>query len=288
MDRGTIKIIYRDSQKMIFRVFPQGVRLKYVPGQYGALGLSVNSPDVDGSQNSNGHQVLVKRAYSMSSSILDDHHRLIDLSQVPYYEFYINLIPGDEKERPRLSARLFSLRDNDPIFISPKIVGHYTLESWQPGKNILFIGTMTGEAPHNTMINELLIKNINCQICHIVISEKEWVSAYAQNHKELMDRYPHYRYIGLSCDSGYGQIARMLRLWLMEPEISRVQLGWAIDTHNTHVYLCADPQMIGAPIKMGGWKYQYPQYGLMPILEHYQFKPRTRFQQGNISYEAYW
>ena len=29
--------------------------------------------------------------------------------------------------------------------------------------------------------------------------------------------------------------------------------------------LCGDPKMIGAPIKKGGWDYEYPDYGLINI-----------------------
>ena len=46
--------------------------------------------------------------------------------------------------------------------------------------------------------------------------------------------------------------------------------------------------MIGAPVKLGAWKYEYPEYGLMRLFEEYKFSPVTRFKSGNISYESYW
>ncbi len=52
--------------------------------------------------------------------------------------------------------------------------------------------------------------------------------------------------------------------------------------------LCGDPKMIGAPIKKGGWKYIYPNYGLINIFNDKSLELTTRFKKGNIVYEAYW
>ena len=53
--------------------------------------------------------------------------------------------------------RLFMLRgEGDRLNIGEKITGHYTLEHVKPGDTVLFLGTGTGEAPHNYMTWELL------------------------------------------------------------------------------------------------------------------------------------
>jgi hypothetical protein len=46
--------------------------------------------------------------------------------------------------------------------------------------------------------------------------------------------------------------------------------------------------MIGAPIKKGGWEYEYPDYGLVNIFYKRLFELTTRFKQGNIICESYW
>ena len=65
------------------------------------------------------------------------------------------------------------------------------------------------------------------------------------------------------------------------------ELGFEIKK-NTLIMLCGDPIMIGAPIKKGGWEYEYPDYGLVNIFTNRLFELTTRFKQGNIIYESYW
>lgn len=288
MYNASIKIVYRDQSKMVFRVFPDAVKLKYLAGQYGALGLNVSTPRVDGHEKSAEQDGMIKRAYSLSSSILDENSSLIDLSATPYYEFYIDLVLVEEKDKPRLSARLFSLKDGDRIFMGPKIVGHYNLSQRQKAKNVLFIATTTGEAPHNAMITQLLFERDPSRICNIILSEKSWICAYESKHQELMKEFPNYKYLSYNTDIHYQKIEGVLRGCLSDKKESIKTLGWELSAENTHVFLCGDPQMIGAPVKLGGWQYEFPVYGLMRVLKEFGFEPATRFQSGNISYESYW
>ena len=64
--------------------------------------------------------------------------------------------------------------------------------------------------------------------------------------------------------------------------------GFNLESNSTLVMLCGDPKMIGAPIKKGGWNYEYPDYGLINILIKNGFTIKTRFKEGNINYESYW
>ena len=49
------------------------------------------------------------------------------------------------------------------------------------------------------------------------------------------------------------------------PAEYRKESGFNFDKDNTLIMLCGDPKIIGAPIKKGGWKYIYPNYGLINI-----------------------
>ena len=57
---------------------------------------------------------------------------------------------------PALTPRLFMLEEGDRINIGEKITGHYTLDPVKPGDTVVFLGTGTGEAPHNYMLWDLL------------------------------------------------------------------------------------------------------------------------------------
>ena len=283
-------IVHRDQDKMIFRVYPDTeVRLKYQGGQYGALGLSrgMKRIDANGELAPEG-DILIKRPYSISSAILDDHNQLLDPNKLSYYEFYVDLVLEKDIPKPRLSPRLFALNDNDRIFFGSKIVGHYTLQALQKGRNVLFISTTTGEAPHNSMIHELLLREERLSICHIVIGAKEWSSAYQKNHEELMKNFPGYKFLAWNDDQTYPRMIQFMEEALNNQDVAKKNLGWPVNASNTHIYLCGDPRLIGAPVKLGGWQYEYPEYGLMRILQKYQFNPASRFQPGNISFEAYW
>jgi len=286
---ASIKIVYRDEAKMLFRVYSDAIKIKYFPGQYGALGLYSDHPRIDKLKNSMIQEpILVKRAYSLSSSILDDNNQLINQNGVDYYEFYIDLVLEKDTPKPRLSPRLFVLNDDDRLFLGPKIVGHYTLPAETAQTNVLLIATTTGESPHNSIIAQLLRIDRDVHISHVVIGKKGWVSAYHKQHQTLMKMFSGYRYIPITVSSGYQGLEQCVAEWLKDQKKSQDEIGWALTPENSHIFLCGDPQMIGTPQKLGAWSYEYPDYGLMRIFEQYRFKAATRFQTGNISFESYW
>ncbi len=272
---------------MVFRVHPDGVKLKYVAGQYGALGLLAEALRVDGAEGKAAPGTLIKRAYSVSSPIIDNG-QIVDPDKTGYYEFYVDLVPLDDSAKPRLSSRLFALKDNDRIFLGTKVVGHYNLHAREKGKNTLFIASTTGEAPHNSMVAEILKVQESCHIAQVVVSEDEWESAYKDHHHQLTGMFPQYKYISLNKDKCYNRVHQKLEECLTDSEVSKAVFGWALDPQNTHVYLCGDPKLIGAPVKLGAWQYEYPDYGLMRLLQKFNFQPATRFQPGNVSHESYW
>lgn len=289
MLNSKVKIIYRDTQKMIFRVFPDEPRLNYRAGQYAALGLYAVRKDEPPAAVPDGSEgTLIKRAYSVSSSLFDENHNLLTPGQSDYYEFYVDRVPADETQKPRLSARLFALKDDDRIFIGSKIVGHYTLQDVEPQKNLLLIGTTTAEAPHNAMIIEALHQNPRRAISHVVIGPSAWQSAYALRHERLMSQYPRYRWWPLADEPLYENIIRFFEESFVDKEEARKYFAHELDPRDTDVFLCGDPRLIGAPVKLGSWRYEYPSYGLIRIFDREGFHLATRFQPGELHYESYW
>lgn len=287
MYNATVKIIQRSQQNMVFRVYPESAKIKYRGGQYGALGLKLSHLRVDGKGCGPSEDKLIKRAYSVSSSLLEDNRELVSPDAQGYYEFFIDLVTNDDTKKPRLSPRIFALEDGDPIFIGPKIVGHYTLEPVENGRNFLFISTTTGESPHNSMIVEALGAGGKVSICNISLWPEGYGSMYKDKHEMLNKKFPNYRYRPFQ-GSGFQSVEDFIGRSLNDAAFSRENIGWELNKASTHIFLCGDPRMIGAPIKLGAWKYEYPEYGLMKFFEAAGFVPVTRFKPGNISYESYW
>ncbi len=275
---ASVRLLRAVDDARVMRVFPDGPKLRYRAGQYGSLGLSAER---DPSR-------LVKRAYSLSDSIIDRATgALVDPAETPYYEFYVNLVPDAPSEIERLSPKLFSLRDGDRIFCGTKIVGHYTLENVPPRRNILFLATTTGESPHNSMIGELLRENRPVRIANLVVGDARWRSQYAVEHALLAQRHPRYRRIAVTCGA-YRELEDAATSMLQSADLAHERLGFALDPESCHVFLCGDPAMIGAPKKQGAWQYEYPDSGLMRIFGKFGFSLSTRFRNGSIAYESYW
>ena len=177
---------------MVFRVRPDFPVPKHRAGQYCSLGLGNWEPRVPGCQledlKPGDESKLVRRAYSISSSILDESAELIDRDKTDYLEFYITLVRegSDPAKPPALTPRLFMLREGDRLNIGEKITGHYTLEPVKPADTVLFLGTGTGEAPHNYMTWELLRNGHTGKILHACCVRYLKDLAYLETHHRLI------------------------------------------------------------------------------------------------------
>src|SRR6266852_9814098 len=78
---------------MIFRVTPDFPLPAHQPGQYTSLGLGYwepRLPDCDPESLNPGDELkMVRRAYSISCSILDDGGQLLNRDGIRWLEFYI-------------------------------------------------------------------------------------------------------------------------------------------------------------------------------------------------------
>jgi len=285
------------SDLMILRVKPDFPRPPYIPGQYTTLGLAYCEPRVEGCQaeqlKPEDLSKIVRRSYSISSSIYSSPGILRDMLQDDWLEFYIVLVRENPDGRvPALTPRLFALNEGDRLAIGEKITGHYTLEPVPPGANVVFLSTGTGEAPHNAMIWELLRRRHTGKIFSACCVRYLQDLGYLSVHNQLMEQFPNYRYVGLATrESSSGGSKKYLQDLITSGELEDY-LGDRLDPARTHVYLCGNPKMIGVPVKdpqTGERRYPEP-LGVIEILERRGFKadiPSAKFK-GNVHFEEYW
>jgi ferredoxin--NADP+ reductase len=236
---------------------------------------------------------LARRAYSISCSILDDNHELLDLERAAWLEFYIVLVRDSEAAKPpALTPRLFLLRQGERLFLGEKITGHFTLEGVKPDDTVIFLSTGTGEAPHNYMLWELLRNNHRGRILSACCVRYRRDLGYEPTHLRLMARHAHYTYLPLTTrETTPGGKKVYIQHLIASGELERV-LGKPLDPATTHVYLCGNPKMIGLPEKdRETGVEQFPQPpGVVELLTRrgFQVDQPAQKRRGNIHYEEYW
>jgi ferredoxin--NADP+ reductase len=292
-----IRLIKVHSDLLILRVRPDNPLQVHKPGQYTALGLGYWEPRFPGSAEEVLQPAdlskLARRSYSISCSVLDDDGQLLDRSKVDWLEFYIVLVRESEKTLPpALTPRLFLLQEGERLFMGEKITGHFTLDPVQPDDTVLFLGTGTGEAPHNYMLWELLRRGHRGRILSACCVRYRKDLGYLPIQEELMRRYPHYLYLPLTTREAESKDHKVYIQDLITSGQLEERLGQALDPKRTHVYLCGNPKMIGVPEKNRATGERiFPQPpGVIEILEKRGFQTDQPSQKlkGNIHYEEYW
>ena len=91
---------------MVLRVRPDFPLPVHKPGQYSTLGLGYWEPRHRGLPGGDDPRTrrcprLVRRAYSISCSVLDDDGELLDRTGADWLEFYIVLVRESDKARSR-------------------------------------------------------------------------------------------------------------------------------------------------------------------------------------------
>lgn len=292
----SLKLIHSDL--MVMRVRPDFQRQHHHPGQYCTLGLGYWEPRAEGCQpetlKPEDLTKIVRRSYSISCSIYENElgGPLRDLSKDDWLEFYIVLVRENSEGRvPALTPRLFRLSAGDRIQLGERIVGHYTTADVQPDDTVIFLGTGTGEAPHNYMIWDLLTRKHTGKILHACCVRYMRDLGYLPTHRALMEQFPNYKYLPLATREP-GQTRKVYIQDVITSGELEEQLGMTLDPARTHVYLCGNPKMIGVPIKdkeSGARKYPEPT-GVIEVLEQRGFQAdnaATKFK-GNIHFEEYW
>jgi ferredoxin--NADP+ reductase len=291
------RLILPHSDLMILRVRPDYPLPAHKPGQYSTLGLGHWEPRHEGCQPETIAEKdlpkVVKRAYSISCSVLDDGGALLDRTGADWLEFYIVLVRDSTKEKPpALTPRLFTLKEGDRLFLGEKIAGHFTLDPVQPGDTVLFLSTGTGEAPHNYMLWDLLRRGHQGRILAACCVRYKRDLGYLAVQEELTRRYPNYAYLPLTTREADTVGRKVYIQDLLTSGQLEERLGRALDPAHTHVYLCGNPAMIGVPTRdpaSGEWVYPRPP-GVVEVLERRGFqvdRPQVKIR-GNVHFEEYW
>ena len=287
------------SDLRIIRVTPDAGVPSFEAGQFLTLGLGHWEPPVVGTDEEHlgegQMERLVKRAYSISCSVLNGQGQLQRAQDCTYLEFYVALIRHGEKRPPALTPRLFALAPGARLFVSPHAAGHYTLTGIQPKDDLFFFATGTGEAPHNAMIAELLSGGHRGRIVSAVSVRLRRDAAYRAAHEELMRRFANYRYhvcttrepenVDPSRPDYVGK--RYLQDLVRSGELERVA-GAQLHPAHAHVFLCGNPTMIGAarshdsaaPIAVPG--------SMLDLLLQRGFQIDEPKRPGNVHFERYW
>jgi ferredoxin/flavodoxin---NADP+ reductase len=278
------------SDLWVLRVRPDHGDVSHLPGQYASLGLGYWEARIDDAEDENLESrwdKMVRRSYSISSRMWDEHGYLTGDLDSDELEFYIVLVPPTPDNVPGLTPRLAVKRPGDRIYLGPKVAGRYTLDPvTDPLNSLLFFSTGTGEAPHNAMVTELLRKGHQGPIISAV-SVRKWADlGYISQHRQLEARYANYRYLPMptrEADTPKRYIQDLISTGAIEAEYDIT-----LDPANTHVFLCGNPAMIGLPEEVDG-ETRYPEVvGVVQLLAERGFTLDHRKTRGNIHFEEYW
>jgi ferredoxin--NADP+ reductase len=286
------------SDLMILRVRPDFTVPVHKPGQYTTLGLGYWEPRLPGCQDEPvappAERRLARRAYSISCPILNEAGGLLAMEESRIWlEFYVVLVRESDRELPpALTPRLFMAREGDRLALGEKITGHYNLDPVQAGDTVIFLGTGTGEAPHNYMLWHLLQHGHEGRVLSASCVRYRRDLGYLPTHETLMRRYPNYTYLSLTTREADTVNDKVYIQDLISGGRLEKYLGKPLDPASTHIFLCGNPKMIGVPgrdPKTGQRVYPEPT-GVVEILEKRGFQadqPQVKMK-GNIHFEEYW
>jgi ferredoxin--NADP+ reductase len=225
--------------------------------------------------------------------MLDEHSRLVTVDTLPFLEFYLTLVRRAGDDPPMLSPRLFALKPGSRMFIGSHAHGRYTLEPVAIDENVVFAATGTGEAPHNSMVAELLYRGHRGRIVNCVCVRTVKDLAYLEPHRRLERMFTSYQYFSLTTrepqnvDSSRADYVgkRYLQDFFGSGDLER-ETGLRLDHARTHVYLCGNPAMIGAPHP--GARGQPQSSGMAELLVRRGFRLDQPQRAGNLHFETYW
>lgn len=278
------------SDLWVLRVRPDHGDVTHLPGQYASLGLGFWEARIDDAEDDNLDErwdKMVRRSYSISSRMWDEHGYLTGDLDGDELEFYIVLVPPTSDNVPGLTPRLACKRPGDRIYLGPKVAGRYTLSPvTDPSATLLFFSTGTGEAPHNAMIVELLRKAHHGPIVSAV-SVRKWADlGYIDQHRRLEQLYPNYHYLPMPTREA--DVPKQYLQDLIAKGVLEERFGITLDPVSTHMFLCGNPAMIGLPAEVDG-ELRYPEVtGVVQLLAERGFTIDHRKSRGTIHFEEYW
>lgn len=283
----------------ILGVRPDDGPLSFDAGQYSVLGLGYWEPRTPDTQEealtADNRKLLVRRAYSISSPLLDDAGNVVRATQCEELEFYVALVRHADHP-PALTPRLFMLGRGDRIHLGRNCHGHYTLDRIQTDDTLVFMATGTGEAPHNAMLAELLADGHRGPIVSAVCVRHQRDLAYLGRHRLLERMYDNYRYLTLTTrepeniDPQHPRyVGKRYLQDYFDAEDLEADAGIEMLPETTRVFLCGSPAMIGVPLHTHDRAKRYPDHtGMVELLENRGFRIDRPHEPGNLHFEKYW
>ncbi|MGH8998326.1 MAG: hypothetical protein ACRDY7_02940 [Acidimicrobiia bacterium] len=278
------------SDLWVLRVRPDHGETSHLPGQYASLGLGYWEERIDDARDPHVHDrwdKLIRRSYSISSRMFDEHGYLASSAGADELEFYIVLVPPTDDNIPGLTPRLALKRPGDRIYLGPKVAGRYTLTPvTDPRSTVVFFATGTGEAPHNAMVVELLRKGHRGPIVSAV-SVRQWADlGYVDQHRELESMYANYHYLPMPTREA--DIPKRYIQDLISSDGLVKEFGIDLDPSSSHAFLCGNPAMIGYPQESDGVAAYPTPTGVIELLAQRGFTLDRRQERGNVHVEEYW
>ncbi len=283
-----------------FRIRPDRPIPPFEPGQYVALGLGNWEPRLKGTQAEDvpakRSRKIVRRAYSISCPLLDDRRKLTPVDAVEYLEFYVTLVrhgETPESKPPALTPRLFGKVAGDRVVVEKKITGKYQLGQVQDDETVLFLGTGTGEAPHNAMSATLLARGHRGPIINATSIRHRSDAGYLAEQAVLMEQFPQYRYFALTTrepenldPTHPNYVGKLYLQGLFTSGRLAEMADDPLDPARTHVFLCGNPDMIGI-VAADAPPLSRP--GMLPLLMEAGFRDEPGGDvAGCVRYEKYW
>ncbi len=269
---------------------PDREAIAHQAGQYCSIGLGYWEPRADDAVDvdlESKREKLIRRSYSISSPIFDRNGYLVDGAATDEIELYIVWVQRDGTRVAQLTPRLALKNAGDRIYLGPKVAGRYRVDRvTDPGCAVVFVGTGTGEAPHNAMLVELLRKGHHGPLLSVVSVRYLSDLAYLDEHRELERRFPNYRYLAVPTREP-GHPKRYAQDLLEDGTIEEA-LGRPLDPEDCHVFLCGNPGMIGLPETVDGQLVFPETVGMSQLLHDRGFTLDRRGNSGNLHTEEYW
>ena len=278
------------SDLWVLRVRPDQGDTSHAAGQYTTLGLGYweeRADDAIDPKLDERWDKLIRRSYSISHPVFDEHGYLAPHAPGGDHEFYIVLVPATDANVPALTPRLALKHPGDRIFLGSKVAGRYTLHSvTDPTSMVVFLATGTGEAPHNSMIVELLRKGHEGPIVSAVTVRRWEDLGYLDQHRRLASRFHNYAYLPMPTREP-DHPKRYVQDLIRDGDIEEAA-GRTLDPESTNVFVCGNPAMIGLPETIDGTE-TYPEpAGVVQLLVERGFTLDSRRSRGNIHIEEYW
>ena len=250
---------------MTLRVVADGWDLPHFEaGQYAVLGLPPSAeryylsvPETNPPEPGK----LIRRAYSIASSSLTKE----------FMDFYINLVSNGA-----LTPRLFALDVGDPLWLSDRVVGLFTLDQVTPGRHIVMVATGTGLAPYMSMLSTHLQCNSPRQIAVLHGAYHSWDLGYRSELLTMQHLCSNFTYVA-TIDrpqdepvAWHGETGWVQDLW--RKGVIAEAWGFPPTPEDCDVFLCGNPAMINE---------------MSDVLEGQGYQEHTNHQPGQIHVERF-